>query len=64
MSLAFNDILFVLLIVALLGAPPMLFAFLLWRGTFRRVNRLEEDVEELRDDLSDSSTRRLPGDPS
>lgn len=59
MSLAATDILFILLIVALLGAPPTLVAFLLWRRGVRRIDRLEDEVDELREELSDNPTRRL-----
>jgi len=62
MSLALNDVLFILLIVAMLGVPPILVTLLLWRRGSSRVERLEEEVDELRGELSESSTRRLHGD--
>ena len=53
MSLALNDVLFILLIVAMLGAPPTLIALLVWRRGSIRVDRLENDVDELREEISD-----------
>ena len=49
-ALSFGQILFILLIAGMMAIPSGLFAFVVWRKVFRRIDSLEEEVDELRAD--------------
>jgi len=64
MSPSATEILFILLTVGLMAAPPAAVAFFVWRKLYRRIDRLERELKELRDSSSTDDrglTSRRPG---
>jgi len=66
MSPSASEILFILLIVGMMAAPPTAVAYLVWRKVHRRIDRLEQELDQLRElpPAGDpkSSSQRLRGD--
>jgi HAMP domain-containing protein len=52
-----TDVLFILLIGAMMAAPPAALAYLVWRKVLRRIDRLEEELDELREDMPEGRLR-------
>ena len=57
-SLSLGEILFILLIVGMMAVPSAVFAFFVWRKVYRRIARLEDQVEVTPD--FDAATMRYP----
>jgi septation ring formation regulator EzrA len=66
MSPSASEILFILLIVGIMAVPPTAVAIFVWRKVYRRIDRLEQELDELRDlppaDDPRSSSPRLRDD--